>query len=83
MSLPKNYLDVHYEAEGRYRVWVFRNNQPRTQCYREHLFTVVLLAKRLNCAIRLAGGGTTTLFRLPSGERSVRWLMCRSCHPPQ
>jgi hypothetical protein len=52
MSLPKNYLDVQYEAEDRYRVWIFRNRQPYARCYSQNLFTVVRLAKHLNCAIR-------------------------------
>ncbi len=52
MSLPNNYLDVQYAAEGRYRVWIFRNRQPYAQCYSENLYTVVTLAKRLNCGIR-------------------------------
>jgi hypothetical protein len=53
MSLPKNYLDVHYEVgQGCYRVWIFCNRQPWAQCYSQNLFTIVVLAKRLHCAIR-------------------------------
>ena len=53
MSLPKNYLDVQYEAgQGCYRVWIFRNGQPWAQCCSQNLFTIVVLARRLNCVIR-------------------------------
>lgn len=53
MSLPKNYLDVQYDTDAdRYRVWIVHNRQPQARCASQNLFTVVVLAKRLHCAIR-------------------------------